>query len=310
MKTLYYSLLFIGISLAVQAQDDTHVLEHIAPEDATEFPGYWGQSQQGIPLWGYLIGHNAYGDEEFGEKYEIQGEGEVVGVIAYVGGSASSSANAFMRVYDVASGGLPDNLLRTKSFTIGDASTHSMEPVMVTFDSPASVEDEFFVTLDLGDYSHDPHLDTLCLLMGPDGSRPSSDAVFGRNVIRWHSHSTMAWRDFMTQNFTPISTYFAIYPVMAGAGALSSGSDLISAAGVELFPVPVRDHLNIRFESFESTEMFFRVFDINGRMLHSEMRQVSQGENLVPIDMSAYASGSYVIALEAGAFRYGRVFTK
>lgn len=293
-------------SLALYAQQ-THTLQHIAPEAATEMPSYWGSAAN---AWGYQIGHNYYGDEAYGEKYEINGAGTVVGVIAYLGGKSNSNELASYKVHAVASSGLPGATLATKTFTMGSVPTTGGTPHMQTFTSPVSVQDQFFVVLDLGDYSHDPlQGDTLCLMSGPHGSRPESDNVFGRNVIRWHSHGAPNWKDFFTQNFTPISTYFAIYPVMQGA-AVGIGEHQLGDATVSVFPVPFAHELNIRLEATSAEPLRIHLFDANGRLLKSEQHSVASGEQIVRLDTQALAHGTYVVAFEQGAQRYARTIVK
>jgi len=297
---------FLLIAYGLQAQE-THTLQHIAPEAATEMPSYLGSEPN---AWGYQIGHNYYGDEAYGEKYEIDGHGDVVGVIAYLGGTSASTLTASYKVHSVAATGLPGAALATKTFTMGSAPTTGDTPHMVMFDNEAHVDDHFFVVLDLGDYSHDPlQGDTLCLMSGPHGSRPASDNVFGRNVIRWHSHGTPNWKDFYTQNFTPISTYFAIYPVMEGA-ATGIGEHLLGDAHLSVFPMPFADELNIRLDATSAEPLRIHLFDANGRLLKSEQHSVAAGEQMLRIDTQALAHGSYVVAFEQGAQRYARTIVK
>ncbi len=310
MKNFFTFLFIICATFAIQAQDGTHVLQHISPEAATATPNFWGQFSQGAPLWGYWAGHNAFGDEEFGEKYEIDGHGDVVGIIAYLGGTANSNAQVQLRVWSVAPSGLPGSMLGALPINVNEITADGTTPTMVTFQNDIHVDDEFFVTLDLGDYSHDPHSDTLVLMMGPDGSRPTSDDVFGRNVIRWHGHGSPNWKDFATQNFTPIFTHFAIYPIMDGPATLSANNGFISDANLSLFPVPFADELNLRFNAIESREMTVRVFNIEGKLLESKRVMVTQGDNLIQMNMSTYPAGSYVVAMEAESFRFARVVTK
>jgi len=285
----------------------THTLQHIAPEAATEMPDYWG-SEPGA--WGYTIGHNYYGDEAYGEKYAISGSGSVVGVIAYLGGTSNSNVNASYKVHAVATTGLPGAALATKSFAMGSAPTDGTTPHMQTFNSTVAVQDQFFVVLDLGDYSHDPlQGDTLCLMSGPHGSRPESDNVFGRNVIRWHGHGTPNWKDFYTQNFTPISTYFAIYPVMQGA-AVGVGEHELGDASLSVFPMPFLDELNIRLEATSTEPLRIHLFDASGRLLQSQQYSMAGGEQLLRLDTQALANGTYVVAFEQGASRYARTIVK
>jgi hypothetical protein len=305
MKHFITLALLLGGS-CMNAQD-THTLQHIPPEEATEMPGYWG-TEPGA--WGYLMGHNYYGDEAYGEKYEINGAGTVVGVIAYLGGTSNSNEPASYKVHAVASTGLPGAALATKTFTMGSAPTDGITPHMLTFNGPVAVQDQFFVVLDLGDYSHDPlQGDTLCLMSGPHGSRPESDNVFGRNVIRWHSHGTPNWKDFYTQNFTPISTYFAIYPVMQGA-AVGVGEHQLGDATLSVFPMPFVNELNIHLDATSTEPLRIHLFDANGRLLQSAQHSVSMGEQIVRLDTQALAHGTYVVAFEQGAQRYARMIVK
>lgn len=305
MKHTFTLALIVGSSV-LHAQE-THTLQHLAPEAATEMPDYWGSAAN---AWGYQIGHNYYGDEAYGEKYEINGAGTVVGVIAYLGGTSASSTNASYKVHAVAGTGLPGAALATKTFTMGSAPTTGNTPHMQTFNSPVAVQDQFFVVLDLGDYSHDPlQGDTLCLMSGPHGSRPASDNVFGRNVIRWHGHGAPNWKDFYTQNFTPISTYFAIYPVMQGA-ATGIGEHQLGEASLSVFPMPFVDELNIRLDATSTEPLRIHLFDANGRLLKSEQHSVAAGEQMLRIDTQALAHGSYVVAFEQGAQRYARTIVK
>lgn len=310
MKQIFTSILLIGAISFASAQETT-TLEHIAPEEATETPNYWGQTSQGADLWGYYIGHNVYGDEEFGEKYEIPDHGHVVGIIAYLTGTGSSENTASLRVYDVAETGLPGDMLGAKTIQYNQIATDGITPTMVSFEDDIHVDEEFFVTLDVGDYSHDPlEGDTIALMMGPDGSRPASDDTYGRNVIKWHSHDgPPSWNDFYTQNFTPLSTYFAIYPVMEG-NPLSINDGFISDEEITMFPVPCVDDLNLRFNALETREVNAHVFTIDGKLLESSRFMASNGENLVQFDMSQHPAGSYVVSLQADGFRYTRVITK
>jgi hypothetical protein len=309
MKHFFTFVLSLSVIGLVQAQENT-TLQHIAPEDATETPNYWGQTSQGVPLWGYYVGHNAYSDEEFGEKYEIPDHDHVLSIIAYFGGQGNSDQTASLKVYSVGSNGLPDEMLGSKTFTFADVATDGTTPTMLTFDDEVHVDDEFFVTLDLGDYAHDPlEGDTLVLMIGPDGSRPASDDVYGRNVIRWHSHSGPAWKDFQTENFTPWSTYFAIYPVIEGI-SLSVDNGFLSEDEINLFPMPCVNELNLRFNALETREVNLHLFDMNGKILRNHRVMATAGENLVQFDMSDLASGSYVVSIMAEGFRYSKIVTK
>ncbi len=308
MKKLYFSILGLTAVLYAYGQDTT-TLQHLPPEDATEMHNYWGQVSQGTSLWGYYLGHNAWGDEAFGEKYEVPGEQQVVGVIAHLGGTSESSNNASYKVYTVGSNGLPASTSATKNFVMGEAPTDGITPHMVMFNNPVAVNNEFFVVLDLGDYSHSSlQGDTLCLMSGAQGSRPASDDTFGRNVIRWHGHGGEDWKDFLTQNFTPLSIYFAIYPVLDGV--VSTGDIFVDRAAPQIYPVPAVDVLNVAMNLVEPEVMQVMILSIDGRLISTEQFTLAGGENRLQLPVAELASGAYVIAFESPNYRSAARFVK
>lgn len=306
-----HSLTLIAIALlGLHTAAQENVMQHIPPEQATAMHNYWGQTQQGVPLWGYYLGHNVFGDEAFGERYEISGSNSVVGVIAYLGGTSVSNTTATYSVHNVGTAPpqMPGPAIASKSFQLGSAPTDGQTPHMIMFDAPASVQDSFFVTLDLGDYSHDPLVgDTICLMSGEHDSRPASDDTFGRNVVRKHSHApTPAWKDFHTQNFTPVSTYFAIYPIMSAAvGILEMG---LGAMTMDLYPVPMANELNIALDLHEDLPFRVLLFGMDGRLLHTE--QFATGRDVVQLNVSGLVAGTYVVAIEQGRSRIARMVAK
>jgi len=310
MKHSFTLFCFFCTSLFLQAQNGTHTLQHIAPEEATATPNYWGQTSQGMPLWGYHAGHNTWGDEAFGEKFEIDGHGDVVGIMAYIGGAGNSNWQIKLKLHAVGPNGLPGAELGSVAMGANEVNTTPMSPTLVTFSNAVHVDDEFFVIFDLDDYSHELQmLDTLVLMMGPNGSRPASDDVYGRNVIRWHGHGAANWKDFRTENFTNWSTYFAIYPIMDG-DALATNSNFLNHTSLNMYPVPFHNELNIRFDAKETRDMFIRVFAVDGKLLKTERHMTVQGENFVNMGLSELPSGAYIIALEAGDFRMARKVMK
>lgn len=83
------------------------------------------------------------------------------------------------------------------------------------------------------------------------------------------------------------------------------------ALSFELFPNPVSEHLNISLRNPSSGPMLISILDMSGRELYAR-RQVQQlGEELLLIDVSNLAKGSYVILLQPeGATAVQRIFVK
>lgn len=104
--------------------------------------------------YGYYTGHNNYGDEEFAEKYQIDGTGTIHGIIAiHDGQEGTGSLSASYRIYSVANNGLPNTPIANKNIPYSDIPVDG-SLFTVNFNNPIEVSDEFFTSFRLGDYSH------------------------------------------------------------------------------------------------------------------------------------------------------------
>lgn len=266
---------------------------------------------QGIPVWGSYLGHNIYGDEAFGEKYFIEGSAQVVGVIAHHRGHASGSNNdAWYRIHQVANNGLPGNVLGGKKIRLSEID-RSGEPFVVMFDNPVNVNQSFFVIWDLDDYSHGTQAgDTLWLLAGQEGSRPASDHnVFGRNVVRWHDHGPVpAWKDFFTQNFSPYSIFFAIYPIIQ-QNPLSI-YEQIETSTFLYYPQPCIDILNLQFMAPHSGEYQIEILGTDGKKYAAYIQNLQAGEQTIQINTAMVPVGNFIAIIRHGSFQQARLLQK
>lgn len=300
--------LFLGLFFVAQtfAQTTLRNLNEGAPLIDWMLTG----TTQGVPEWGSLLGHNIYGDEAFGEKYLNTGATQVFGIVAHHGGRASGSNNeAWYRIHSVAANGLPGPAIGGKKIKLADID-RSGEAFVVMFDAPVNVNGDFFVIWDVMDYSHGTQNgDTLRLLAGEEGSRPASDHVhFGRNVVRWHSHgATPAWKDFLTQNFSPFSIYFGIYPIVNQALSIDEPA---SQTELHFFPQPCNDQLQIRFEAPKTGTYTFELFGLDGRLLHREERALDKAAHELQLDASRLSKGSFVAVVRSGSFQIARMLQK
>lgn len=301
------AILSVG-SITAQSQEQT-VLRHIEPEEATATHNYWGETFDGSPGWGYYLGHNLWGDEAFAEKYSITGTGRVLGVIAHFAGKTASNGQVKYKAYTENASGLPGTNLGEEAFAFQDIPTNGSAHT-VMFSNPVDVDESFFVAVDLGDYSHDPlQGDTLCLLSGEDGSRPASDDEIGRNAIRWHSNGAENWKDFFTQNFTPVSTYFAIYPIMEGNIASVDGI-FVNDQTPTIYPLPAQDNINVNMNLRDAREVTVRIIGMDGRELSTQVFSPNAGEAILTMDMIDLAAGNYILAIESGVFRHAQIIVK
>jgi hypothetical protein len=250
---------------------------------------------------GYFTGHNSYGDEEFGEKYEIEGSGSLHGVVAiHSGEQGTSTFNASYRAYTVATNGLPGTMIATRSIPYNNIPIDE-NPYTVLFTNPIPVSDEFFVTFNLGDYSHgNPGTKKIALTHAPDGTRPSSDfTIFGRNVIRWHSHGAPAWKDYRTENFQGYepAVYFSIFPIIE----LETMSTIDfnrqgSVAGI--YPNPSSGIFTVPVKTSSGGEAVFQLFDMSGKLISEKKTHLPIGETDYTFFENDLKSGTYVLLIK------------
>lgn len=291
MKKQTFTLLLSLVSTILFAQD---TLQHFAPTTTVPMADEYPSAQ------GYYTGHNDYADEEFAEKYEIAGSGSVLGVIAiHDGVQGTSSMNASYKIYSVASNGLPGTQLATKSVSNNsipiDGSLHT-----VMFSSAASVEDEFFVSFDLGDYAHnDPGTKMIAITHTPDGTRPSSDFdVFGRNAIRWHAHGDVAWKDYRTENFQSYqpAVYFSLFPIVQlNATSVIEFDNRGSSIG-SVFPNPTsREGFTVPINTVQGGEAIFQLFDSQGKIVVERQEVLAAGKTDYVFSDNGLLAGTYFL---------------
>ncbi|MGZ3918541.1 MAG: T9SS type A sorting domain-containing protein, partial [Flavisolibacter sp.] len=64
--------------------------------------------------------------------------------------------------------------------------------------------------------------------------------------------------------------------------------------GVGLFPNPVSDVLQISVPATERDEALVSVFDVNGALLRSTRSGLTEGLNLISLDVSSWKPGTYI----------------
>jgi hypothetical protein len=284
------SAFFIASTL-VFSQD---IISHFDPEVITPVADTYPGGQ------GYFTGHNSYGDEEFGEKYEINGNGTVHGMVAiHAGEPGTSTFNASYRLYSVAASGLPGTNLGNRSIPYNDIPIDE-EPYTILFTNPIPVSDEFFVTFNLGDYSHgNPGTKKIALTHAPDGTRPATDfGVYGRNVIRWHSHGAPAWKDYRTENFQSYepAVYFSLFPIVElEALSVIDFNQQANIGGV--YPNPSTGYFTVPVYTTSGGEAIFQLFDITGKLIAEEKTNLSIGKTDYRFSQNKLNSGSYILLI-------------
>jgi len=298
------SLTTLNVSLSFAQDKDT--LRHLSPEVPLTALKYDGPNQ-----WGYITGHNHLGRQEYAEKYYIEGSASVTGIISHHQGFVTNKNNVGEFVlYSVDEEGLPGNNLHSTQWYFEDLDL-SGSAHFTPLNSAVVVADSFFVSFNLTDYSHGGFEgDTLALMSGPDGSRDEKDLiVWGRNVTRFHNHSTPDYRDFYSQNGTPIATHFAIYPIIEfNENPITGiGDTHIAKNQLKLYPAyPNKSSglVNIHFELEITADVKIQVMDMSGKVQYEQVeKRKHPGEHIVNLNLSSLASGAYVYILQIESTR-------
>lgn len=80
----------------------------------------------------------------------------------------------------------------------------------------------------------------------------------------------------------------------------TSIEDIINTAGIEVYPNPVTNTLNIRLNAHKAFEGNITITNIAGQTVLVTTSNVVAGENILSIDASALAAGSYLISIGDG----------
>ena len=291
----------------------TDTLSNIPDGMALYAPEYEGPGQ-----WGYLLGQNSSFRQQYAEKYSIEGNARVTGLIVHLTGTYENPENYVeFNVYEVAPNGLPGSRIGGKQLFYKDLDL-SGNAMTVTFSSPFPVVDSFFVTFNVLDYLHGGFEgDTLGLMTGEPGSRQDNDLQnFGRNAVQAHNHNKEDWKDFYTQNFTPIATHFALFPIVESGTIITGVEDmLIEEKKVTLFPTypnPATNELNVNYYLDKTSNVSIRIHDLQGKQMYlKSLGTQTTGEYHQSIDVHNFPGGTYIYVVESDNLKLaGKVLVK
>lgn len=293
----FFTISFVAFLLPFSFAQQTETLQHFNPDEITPVVENYSSGQ------GYYTGHNHYNDEEFAEKYEIEGTGKVHGILAIHDGieGTAGSLNASYRVFTVASNGLPQNSIASKSMSYGEIPVNGTF-FNVEFTNPVNVAGQFFVSFNLGDYAHGG-LGTkrIALTHAPHGTRPDSDfGVFGRNAIRWHTHGGSAvWKDYRTENFTSYepAVYFSLFPIVELDPLSTIEFENNSNVG-NVYPNPSNGEFQIPIRSQSSGIVKLSLLDMSGNVLSTQEINVTAANDSYTFSKRGLTPGVYLLYIE------------
>jgi hypothetical protein len=256
-----------------------------------------------------MLGFNHLSRQQFGEKYYINGKAKVVGVVAHLTGKYAN-ANNFVEfnVFDVGRDRLPNRKLHTHEVFYRQLDL-SGKAFVVKYNKAIEVKDSFFVAFNIQDFLHGGFDgDTLGLYMAEDGSRRATDLLnFGRNVIQAHNHDHDDWKDFFTQNFSPIATHFAIYPLIEIVGA-TAVSNFVE--DVETYRLTyINQQITAFFKLKNPIKAQFALYNIVGQLIKNEnLGQLATGEQQLTLPLGRVPSGVYIGVLKTEKGQEARRF--
>lgn len=259
--------------------------------------------------WGFYAGHNSNMEQQFGEKYVIDGHGHVLGVVAHITTSTGSVTNAGFeidfRLWEADSvKGKPkgSSSIEDGHLDLGDANLGGATVVM--FHSEAHVDDVFYVTMDLGDYAHDGLAgDTVGLYYATPGTRTTADItdVPYRNVFQAHSHGAPEWKDFYTQFTTPtqIATHLALYPIVEleeHVGVRGVTKNGLQVRG--LYPNPANDEVNVQYALKQNADVHLTIMDMSGKLVKEvAIGKKGSGAHEARVNINDLPAGAYVLSV-------------
>jgi hypothetical protein len=155
------------------------------------------------------------------------------------------------------------------------------------------------VSFNLTDYAHGGFDgDTIALLYGVHGSRAANDlGKFGRNAIRRHSHSGPDWKDFYSQNFTPIATHFAIFPILAATTTSINELETDEFKIASVYPNPFVESINLKIEKMDVGSLTVTIYNDFGQVVktvNTENAEFTNNEE-IKIDCNELAPGRYIV---------------
>lgn len=84
---------------------------------------------------------------------------------------------------------------------------------------------------------------------------------------------------------------------IAARGALEPVSQQVKIGGLQVYPNPAKEKINIAFDANQKGKAEVRIIDLQGRVLNSRYLNVGEGVNVTSMDVSGFVPGVYMIRI-------------
>jgi len=122
------------------------------------------------------------------------------------------------------------------------------------------------------------------------------------NVINYQPNDGFYGTDSITYKvvYNANSTLFASAKVYFTV-IDNSGVDELFFGGINIYPNPADNYLNVSFTSLDNTEVEISMTDISGRIVLRENSSISTGYNKIDIDLNSFNAGIYFLKISEGS---------
>ena len=239
-------------------------------------------SESGNLLWGSLSGHNSDNLSKFAEKFNIDSQKKILGVILYVANNHVASELSKLIVSIWNGGEIPVAPLYEKEVALVELVENEYN--FVEFDSAVSVDDVFFAGYNL---FYEMPQDTFSTYMAENRITQPVNTAFIYDNVTW----------ITVDQYTggTVSTSFGIMPVVFDSLPEEDPYGNFQEDAI-IYPNPASDEIWIEFKEMLASPVVLEFYNLQGQLvLQKEYGGYQQLIRLSPLDLGA---GMYIIRIK------------
>ena len=246
----------------------------------------------GVQPWGYVGGHNTYGDKAKAERFNLPANGtsaELEGCFIRFNKVAYDTPNStfIVRVYsNNSSTNLPSASLGSVTVPYSSVFNSYSEdlPSYIRFPSPISVSSSFYIGIN---YSYGQG-DTISIYCTADGVMNSGNTAY-------EQFSNNTWSAFDgPQSWNYPSTFWVEAQI---CNLVTDINQIEEESSFTLFPNPSKESIFISGEIQQFNGAFLEIFNSVGQVVYSS--NTDQGINQVEVDIRGLNTGVYFVRISS-----------